>query len=601
MEGVLGASVVCSEVLPGPKVRSEGVPVAARGDCPCVEAKVASEVLHPCPGLLPGAKSIGTRVPKDKYVKRKREVQVSSGGSDTQSLTEDSEDEEREDKLKMLRQKLSSAKRKLKKRGCKMVKGRLVKRDEVKKRKVKEVEVPGAKVSVNREGKPKRQAALEVFCGSAGLTAELNLMGFQATGIDWRGNKDRPKSRCLNFDLTEKEGQVAFWKLVEDLDIIYAHFAPPCGTSSRAREVRRRNADGTQCTLDPKPLRSDEFPDGVPGLEGQARIKVDKANVLYMFVAEAVYWMDKRGIAWTIENPSNSLMWCTKPFKQLWYKQSKLSSIKELKFQMCMHGGSRNKKVSIWHSGLLRLKSLAVLCDGMHEHKPWGLVTEEGGLFATAEERCYPPKFCKRFAAQVAKDLYVGKVEKDLEFNVDRVHAESQPRKGLQEVIPEFKEIVKVAGCSKFEVEDLQKWQEAGRKGSLDWRIPIQEGDKLLGVARMGVIGGPGSFTLSIGKAWSQFEFVKQSEAIRHPFDREIKVPPAVAGAFWNCALRGPSAIEQQRLDVLNWYKERAKALEVDEKVVKGRLHPEVREVIKEKNVLVFAEMLRDIKYDDLG
>ena len=39
--------------------------------------------------------------------------------------------------------------------------------------------------------------AYEVFCGSAGLTSALTKVGFEATGVDFKGNKDKPKGRCL--------------------------------------------------------------------------------------------------------------------------------------------------------------------------------------------------------------------------------------------------------------------------------------------------------------------------------------------------------------------------------------------------------------------
>ena len=105
-----------------------------------------------------------------------------------------------------------------------------------------------------------------MFCGCARLTQSLRRVGFRAFGIDWGGNKDGNMSRgvTLKIDLRQREGRDRFWALMDDplSDIQYAHFAPTCGTASRAREIRR--AEG----LDPNPLRSLRFPNGLPELSG---------------------------------------------------------------------------------------------------------------------------------------------------------------------------------------------------------------------------------------------------------------------------------------------------------------------------------------------
>lgn len=103
--------------------------------------------------------------------------------------------------------------------------------------------------------------ALEVMCGCAELTSELHKAGFDATGIDYKGCKDKAKSRVIWIDLATRLGQLEFWDLVHAGSVRYIHFAPPCGTASRAREIRRRG-------VDPKPLRSQEHPDGLPDLCG---------------------------------------------------------------------------------------------------------------------------------------------------------------------------------------------------------------------------------------------------------------------------------------------------------------------------------------------
>ena len=94
-----------------------------------------------------------------------------------------------------------------------------------------------------------KSLAFEIFCGSARLTKSLCKVGFHATGIDFKGNKDKTDGRCQWLDLTTTAGQNALRKLVTDPSVAYVHFAPPCGTATRARDRRRKNADGTFGTI----------------------------------------------------------------------------------------------------------------------------------------------------------------------------------------------------------------------------------------------------------------------------------------------------------------------------------------------------------------
>ena len=199
--------------------------------------------------------------------------------------------------------------------------------------------------------KNKRQRALnaiEVFCGCAELSAQLSELGIKSVGVDYSFNKDRPRATCFNVDLSTAEGQKLFWQMIEDNKPDYVHFAPPCGTASRARE---RPISKMFAMKAPQPLRSDDHPDGLANLSLEDKERVQAANRLYAFVALAVERLDRLGTHWTIENPSNSLFWATSWMVAL---KARVPS-QQILFQHCMHGGTRDKRTTLWHSIRLNL------------------------------------------------------------------------------------------------------------------------------------------------------------------------------------------------------------------------------------------------------
>jgi hypothetical protein len=114
--------------------------------------------------------------------------------------------------------------------------------------------------------------ALEIFCGCARLTLSLTKEGFDATGVDFIGNKDKPEGKTVLLDASTSWGQ----RKIKDkaLSSSFVPMAPPCGTASKSRDKRVKFGP------DPKPLRSDQWPDGFPWLKGTNRDRVHNANKL---------------------------------------------------------------------------------------------------------------------------------------------------------------------------------------------------------------------------------------------------------------------------------------------------------------------------------
>ena len=457
-----------------------------------------------------------------------------------------------------------------------------------------------------------RDKAYEVFCGAAGLTLNLSKAGFNAVGIDHKSNKDKPKGRCLWIDLSTRFGQEDLRKRVLHDTVAYVHFAPPCGTASRARDRRRYNADGTPAKLDPKPLRSDQYPDGLPSLIGTDLERVKTANELYRFVAVLCAELSAKGIAWSIENPKNSRMWDTKWFR--WLSRKKADgelNYHRMTFDMCMHGGSRPKATSFLVSEDLDLSSMELTCDDSHTHKPWGLVHEAGCVFATAEERNYPDLLCKRLASKLAKTFGVAPPQ-PLDQNA-KVSANIQPKRRHPPLVMEYHHTEWV----KIDEDDMNKFKDfmVERKktaGVWDGR-PIPHGSKLLDVSSVEVSGSSWSFTnekwvrgnkdpwCKLGIGWTTGDFLGAARSVSHPFDGHTVVSPTAAEVLWENAVKGPSAIDKLRRDVILRYTLEKKKLAAKEAEVHSKLDPSVEKVVKDKAILLFKKMLEDTGYDDVA
>ena len=237
-----------------------------------------------------------------------------------------------------------------------------------------------------------RPFALEVCAGSARLSASLCRVGFRAFGIDYAANKDVPEGEVIEIDLTSEHAEELLMRLVGHPRLAYVHFAPPCGTASRARERRIAGMAGGG----PPPLRSTLFPEGLPDLESRlprAARKVKAANLIYMLIAKIAALLTSRGIPWSLENPHDSLFWYLKYILRL------LSDgVGDVFFHNCMHGGDRDKRTRLRCFPVAAFAGLAADCDRSHVHRPWGF-DKVSGEFSTALERVYPRLLCDRLAA----------------------------------------------------------------------------------------------------------------------------------------------------------------------------------------------------------
>ena len=149
---------------------------------------------------------------------------------------------------------------------------------------------------------------LELFCGTAGLSASLRQMGFEVIAVDKIVSKS-PKVMVTKLDLTQHATQqlVLEWIRLPQVKAVFV--APPCGTASKARTIQLEGQDNL-----PQPLRTMEFPDGVDGLTGWNFLRVEQSNILYDYVSQVYMECCQLGKLFVCENPKDSLFWQVTPW-----------------------------------------------------------------------------------------------------------------------------------------------------------------------------------------------------------------------------------------------------------------------------------------------
>ena len=122
-------------------------------------------------------------------------------------------------------------------------------------------------------------------------------------------------------------------------NILLVHLAPPCGTCSAATSKRHKSLEAAGYNL-PKPLRSKEYPMGLPSLRGLDAAKVTSANALYEVTFQIASSCIDLQLTVSIENPENSLFWDAVPIQGPLAKCNGHHNV----FQSWMIGGDRDKQ-----------------------------------------------------------------------------------------------------------------------------------------------------------------------------------------------------------------------------------------------------------------
>ena len=207
---------------------------------------------------------------------------------------------------------------------------------------------------------------LEIFSGSGNLSSSIKDCGMTVYAVD---NKTHRHGQVAihALDLTKQSDIAVLLDLTCHANVPSAHVAPPCGSSSRARE---RPLPQHLSHIKADPLRSNERPLGLEGLSGLDAIRVGAANKLYALTIVVFLILHVRGASVSVENPSNSHFWPA--ILSLLAGHSWLQGLWNLmednSFQSCMYGSDREKWTTVKATKGL-YTGLCKQCDGSHSHR----------------------------------------------------------------------------------------------------------------------------------------------------------------------------------------------------------------------------------------
>ena len=455
---------------------------------------------------------------------------------------------------------------------------------------------------------------LEIFAGSCRLSKACKQVGFRVTAVD------KVEDRAENFPIYQGDVRNSGERTLllqyieaEKEELLHIHFAPSCGTASRARE----KAPG------PPPLRSDVHPDGLPNLKDSDRQRVEAANESYRAMITIAMFAISLGISISVENPKNSLF-CKCSFVVLFLEW--LPQYHVCEFQHCMHGGRRNK-FTHWMSCNPRnltvdmFQSLRLLCDQQHQHASWAPYIDEHGrqVFPTASEAAYPELLCTRVACILKAEALKAGFSFPTTL-VDQLEAEphaakrqiftTQPRgKRLRPLVSEFQAYKSILFPLNAE-RAIQQFLKTLPKGSRICHRTLTEGfffwdDNLAKEAELVAHhswedGQPGEI-LHFGIPKEPHDFIADATAKGHPRDIIAKVPPTVKVLLKELACGEMSRRFAKRASFMKRWLKRSLELKDKELELHQQLPTHLQKILHGKRLLLFKEILTDLNYSDVA
>ena len=462
---------------------------------------------------------------------------------------------------------------------------------------------------------------LEVFAGGAVLTSVSKQFGLGGMAVD---KIRKPNARCTIYqlDLLQASDRELLEEWLPSPLLLWVHFAPVCGTASRAREIPR-----PELSLAPQPLRSLEHPLGLPDLGPIDQKRVENANELFRYTCQLFAFCVRRGILATMEDPRGSYLWVI-PFV---LELQRIYPLFATDFQACMYGSLRDKWTRIAAS-FPEIVQLDVTCDRRHKHLGWGFTTNAQGqkVWATSEESQYPRKLC---IALVQVILQVASA-RGVQLRPNCIHdivghplllakhsqlaAGVQPRgQRIPPLVPDFQQtaVFFAKNASDIPCGPLGKLQTP-----LQLRTETQEtvlvpkhsrflrgsfaSDSTIGVDQeplqnRGTMDDEWSYKAVFGLPWDCEQFIRKAVEAGHPSKLSFAVPKDLQLALEKHLTWDEQTLVEYRMHWCRKWLKRAKELEVSEQQDAETRPAHVKAATTGKRILLTAEMLSSMQYED--
>ena len=155
-------------------------------------------------------------------------------------------------------------------------------------------------------------------------------------------------------DLTTRAGQNLLYQWLSNENVIGIFLAPPCGTASRARNIKMRKSLKRKfhAMSEPRPLRSNAYPNGIPGIAWLDKLKVSQANKLYHLTSQIVKFCLEKNLLVCVENAQYSLFWAT----TFW-----VSVASKMQYTI-PHNKHKNQRILMLNTPVMTLFFLAASC-----------------------------------------------------------------------------------------------------------------------------------------------------------------------------------------------------------------------------------------------
>ena len=459
---------------------------------------------------------------------------------------------------------------------------------------------------------------VEFFSGSCRLSKACRKLGLRALPID-KDPKRAESCAVANYDLSDPQ---QYSTLVEVLhaereSIIHAHCAPSCGTASP--RARGRKVPGMPLHLQPQPLRSDDYPDGLPNLSEKEQARVDSANASYKATADILSLLIGWNVSVSIENPAKSLFWKTSWIQKL---LQRFHDGHDTFLDHCLHGGARDKASRFWSYNPWRpsenmLESLALKCDGSHTHKSWKPSIVDGVVsFPTKEEAAYPTTLCERLASiflywarvrnlEGPKDL-VEQTTADLDAGKRQLFI-GQPRtKTILQPVSEFGHFVAVA--IPINCDDLHAIIASLQKGSKPTSRTVQRGwsrdvfkannhGKV--IVHKDLKHGQDYEVVMVGVPRTPTEFLEAARLVGHPRGHLVRTSMDVDQAI-KANLEWPQhQLLAHRATVFKGWLKKAAELRSEESALHDKLPQHLKQILCRKKLLLWKHILVSLGYGD--